>query len=29
MEIKFNCTGAERKRLVQAISEITGENAEY
>lgn len=29
MEIKFNCTGTERKRLVQAISEITGENAEY
>lgn len=29
MEIKFNCTGAERKRLVRAISEITGENAEY
>ncbi|MBQ6943075.1 MAG: virulence protein [Ruminococcus sp.] len=29
MEIKFNCTGAERKRLVQAISEITGENAKY
>ncbi len=29
MEIKFNCTGAERKRLVQAISEITGENAVY
>ena len=29
METKFNCTGAERKRLVQAISEITGENAEY
>ena len=29
MEIKFNCTGAERKKLVQAISEITGENAEY
>lgn len=29
MEIKFNCTGAERKRLVQAISEITRENAEY
>jgi len=29
MEIKFNCTGAERKNLVQAISEITGENAEY
>ena len=29
MTIKFNCTGAERKKLVQAISEITGENAEY
>lgn len=29
MEIKFNCTGAERKKLVQAISEITGEKAEY
>lgn len=29
MEIKFNCTGAERKRMVQAISEITGENAVY
>lgn len=29
MEIKFNCTGAERKKLVQAISEVTGENAEY
>ena len=29
MEIKFNCTGTERKKLVQAISEITGENAEY
>ena len=29
MEIKFNCTGAERKKLVQTISEITGENAEY
>lgn len=29
MEIKFNCTGAERKKLVQAISEIMGENAEY
>ena len=29
MKIKFNCTGAERKKLVQAISEITGENAEY
>ncbi len=29
MTIKFNCTGTERKKLVQAISEITGENAEY
>lgn len=29
MEIKFNCTGAVRKKLVQAISEVTGENAEY
>ena len=29
MEIKFNCTGTERKKLVQAISEITGENAVY
>ena len=29
MEIKFNCIGAERKKLVQAISEITGENAVY
>ena len=29
MEIKFNCTGAERKKLVQTISEITDENAEY
>ena len=29
MTIKFNCTGAERKKLVQAISEIMGENAEY
>lgn len=29
MEIKFNCIGAERKKLAQAISEITGENAEY
>ena len=29
MEIKFNCTGTERKKLVQAISEITGENADY
>ena len=29
MTIKFNCTGTERKKLVQAISKITGENAEY
>lgn len=29
MTIKFNCTGAERKKLVQAISEITGLSAEY
>lgn len=29
MEIKFNCIGAERKKLVQAISEITGMQAEY
>ena len=29
MTIKFNCTGTVRKKLVQAISEITGENAEY
>ena len=29
MAIKFNCTGAERKKLVQAISEITGLSAEY
>lgn len=29
MTIKFNCTGAERKKLVLAISKITGENAEY
>lgn len=29
MEIKFDCTGTERKKLVQTISEITGENAEY
>lgn len=29
MEIKFNCTGTERKKLVLAISKITGENAEY
>lgn len=29
MTIKFNCTGAERKKLVQAISEITRLSAEY
>ncbi|MBR3900902.1 MAG: virulence protein [Ruminococcus sp.] len=29
MTIKFNCTCAERKKLVQAISEITGLSAEY
>lgn len=29
MTIQFNCTGAERKKLVQAISEITGLSAEY
>ncbi|MBR6580604.1 MAG: virulence protein [Ruminococcus sp.] len=29
MTIKFNCTGTERKKLVQAISEITGLSAEY
>lgn len=29
MIIKFNCTGTERKKLVQAISEITGLSAEY
>ncbi len=29
MTIQFNCTGAERKKLVLAISKITGENAEY
>lgn len=29
MEIKFNCTGTERKKLVQAISEITDKNAVY
>ena len=29
MTIKFNCTGAERKKLVHAISEITGLSAEY
>ncbi len=29
MTIKFNCTGAERKKLVQAISEIIGLSAEY
>ena len=29
MEIKFNCIGAERKKLAQAISEIIGTPAEY
>ena len=29
MTIKFNCTGTERKKLVQAISEITGLSSEY
>ena len=29
MTIKFNCTCAERKKLVQVISEITGLSAEY
>lgn len=29
MTIQFNCTGAERKKLVQEISEITGLSAEY
>ena len=27
MELKFNVTGSERKALVEAISEITGEKA--
>ena len=29
MELNFNCTGNERKRLVNAISEITGTPAKY
>ncbi len=29
MEIKFNCIGAKRKKLAQAISEIIGTPAEY
>ena len=29
MEIKFNCSGAERKKLAQAISEVIGTPAEY
>lgn len=29
MELNYNCTGAERKRMVAAISEITGAPAEY
>ena len=29
MEIKFNCIGAERKKLAQAISEVIGTSAEY
>ena len=29
MELKFNVTGSERKALVEAISEITGEKAKY
>ena len=29
MELNFNCTGNERKRLVNAISEITGAPAKY
>lgn len=29
MEIKFNCIGAERKKLAQAISEVIGTPAEY
>ena len=29
MELNYNCTGDERKRLVKAISEITGAPAEY
>lgn len=29
MKIEFNCTGADRKKLVNAIATITGENAKY
>ena len=29
MEIKFNCIGAERKKLAQAISDVIGTPAEY
>ena len=29
MELNFNCTGNERKRLVNAISEIAGAPAKY
>ena len=29
MELNFNCTSNERKRLVNAISEITGAPAKY
>lgn len=29
MELKFNVTGSERKALVNAIAEITGEKAKY
>lgn len=29
MELNYNCTGDERKRLVKAISKITGAPAEY
>ena len=29
MELRFNVTGPDRKRLAAAISEFTGEKAEY
>lgn len=29
MNVNFNCTGSRRKELVNAISEITGQRAEY
>lgn len=29
MKIEFNCTGADRKKLVNAIATATGENAKY